>query len=273
MNVAPAAGPVNPAKQMSELANRLKVVTEQCQYLAVDVTNWPELEPGLQKLAHLVMATELALEQIKSQAKTELAKIKVIAAIMIDINIEMKTINQKELREAVAGLDKVIKEALVVRNPDWREHCCRWIKVAFEQVLTIMLEHKGINLNGHSNFDKVMTLKKYFRPLSRFNCFFELNDTVNPPPHAEALVIADIEEMMVSFRRVLKEVNIFLSQPITSATTVQTKPAVPVPTAASSSNKPYRYKTLICRNWSKYGECRQGDECSYAHGSGELRKV
>ncbi len=32
------------------------------------------------------------------------------------------------------------------------------------------------------------------------------------------------------------------------------------------------YKTSLCRNWVTYGECRNGDNCDFAHGEAELRE-
>lgn len=31
------------------------------------------------------------------------------------------------------------------------------------------------------------------------------------------------------------------------------------------------YKTRLCNNYQKYGECKNGEKCSYAHGESELR--
>ena len=36
--------------------------------------------------------------------------------------------------------------------------------------------------------------------------------------------------------------------------------------------KPGMYKKEICRNWRKYGTCRYGKKCSFAHGTRELRR-
>ena len=32
-------------------------------------------------------------------------------------------------------------------------------------------------------------------------------------------------------------------------------------------------KTVLCHNYSKYGKCKFGDNCTYAHGPGELRNL
>ena len=32
-------------------------------------------------------------------------------------------------------------------------------------------------------------------------------------------------------------------------------------------------KTVLCQNYSKYGKCKFGNNCSYAHGPGELRHL
>ena len=32
-------------------------------------------------------------------------------------------------------------------------------------------------------------------------------------------------------------------------------------------------KTVLCHNYSKYGKCKFGNNCSYAHGPGELRNL
>ena len=37
------------------------------------------------------------------------------------------------------------------------------------------------------------------------------------------------------------------------------------------SNYVNKYKTEICKNYELYGECQFGDNCSFAHGSNEIR--
>ena len=33
-----------------------------------------------------------------------------------------------------------------------------------------------------------------------------------------------------------------------------------------------KWKTEICRNWEMYGECKYGNNCSFAHGDSELKQ-
>lgn len=34
-----------------------------------------------------------------------------------------------------------------------------------------------------------------------------------------------------------------------------------------------RYKTALCNNWKRFGNCRHGEACTFAHGEAELRRT
>ncbi len=48
-------------------------------------------------------------------------------------------------------------------------------------------------------------------------------------------------------------------------------PAVPGGTRAEIINM--KFKTKLCRQWIDGGNCMRGDQCDFAHGAVELRKI
>merc|ERR1719183_811308 len=45
------------------------------------------------------------------------------------------------------------------------------------------------------------------------------------------------------------------------------------PAGRSDSQFNTRYKTVLCRHFEHLGDCRLGDQCQFAHGSGDLRDL
>jgi len=66
--------------------------------------------------------------------------------------------------------------------------------------------------------------------------------------------------------------NTMMAITLTKESVQSVSTQVPEPlTSGDLTLDPTRYKTALCRNWSRKGECPYGVRCVYAHGNTELR--
>lgn len=218
----------------------------------------------LKKLEDAVALAEAAMMYSKDLGISK-AKMATLQNLIADIQAEATLIERSSpgvFRETINSIVGIIQELMEDQTPiGWKQSISRSIKAAVDYLLTAMIAHVGLTAEVIPTIhDKMMMLKPFIVPAGRMNCFFELKELVNAGSHGEDVSIQKLEEMMTFFRRTLQESRALLLLSPHEIRLIRPRPK-------TSS----RYKTVLCRNWTRYGRCPVGDKCQFAHGEGELK--
>jgi hypothetical protein len=218
----------------------------------------------LKKLEDAVALAEAAMMYSQDVAISK-TKLIMLSSLIADIQAEATLIERSHpsvFRETVNAMITTVQELTEAQTVvGWKQSISRSIKAAVDYLLTAMIAHVGLTADVIPTIhDKMMMLKPFIVPSARMNCFFELKELVNAGSHGEDVSLQHLEEMMTFFRRTLQESRALLLLSPHEVRLIRPRPQ-------TSS----RYKTVLCRNWGRYGRCPLGEKCQFAHGDGELK--
>jgi hypothetical protein len=244
--------------QLTALSSRLLALSEDCGYLSNE-KHKTDIEIELRDLKRGVLTCADAIKRIKDKRGVERIKLPILEALMVNIVIDadkLETHIPGLFRDTVRELERMLEEALNGGNKKHGWYCsfCIFMKAAFEYMLLALVNHFKLSQVTESLHDRLVLLKEHITPVARLNAFFDLKEAVNRGSHGNDISLDTLEEIVFMFRKSMAEMIRILEEP----------------PAAKKTLDRTKYKTTLCRNWTRNKSCPHGEKCSFAHGGDNL---